>query len=525
MRLMVAVLLVFINSLQAKPEEGQAAAEAFLQDPTVKNIAAPNYQAGANHIGNMKYEREPEKHATWQKNQSIDSSQLEQKGATEAMQQQVGEQIIKCDRSRPRFDEIIDLKLIGTSEQFTENLEQELIADGNRERVVTETTKYSIKTCQNSRAAEEHQCISYLQNPTVDVTPAKYSHYWCSAGNHQPDDPRCRAKTYYNPARMYQDKIVKISPDVWVSECHALAARKECQVIKEKCLDQEPRVINGETIVRPCWKYHYTYACKYPVEISCDPLLKQGCSPLDSKCIVTVKQQDEDKCYIWEQKYQCPVLENKEQKTTKYVRPFCLEGECFNTDYAPNDEMLTSIAQLDVFAEMQQDVRSEMNYIFKGGSQGCNRLCLTFKDCCKMSGWGKDLGLVGCNDEEKQLAENRHKGLCVEVGTYCAEKIPITGICLRKKTNFCCFHSKLTKAIQQQGRRQLGMNFGSAEEPNCRGLTVEELSRIDFSKLNLTEAFSDLQPTLKNPAEMNQKLQQKLKDIQADFKSQMQDEK
>jgi hypothetical protein len=166
---MVAVLLVFINSLQAKPEEGQAAAEDFLQDPTVKNIAAPNYQAGANHIGNMKYEREPEKHAAWQKNQSIDASQLEQKGAAEAMQQQVGEQIIKGDRSRPRFDEIIDLKLIAKSEQLTENLEQELIADGNRERVVTETTKYSIKTCQNSRAAEEHQCISYLQNLTLMV--------------------------------------------------------------------------------------------------------------------------------------------------------------------------------------------------------------------------------------------------------------------------------------------------------------------------------------------------------------------
>jgi len=69
------------------------------------------------------------------------------------------------------------------------------------------------------------------------------------------------------------------------------------------------------------------------------------------------------------------------------------------------------------------------------------------------------------------------------------------------------------------------MNFGAPETPNCRGLTVEELTRIDFSKLNLTEAFSDLQPKLKNPASMNQKLQRKLKDIQADFKLQLQDEK
>lgn len=525
MKLIFATLLIFINTLQAKPEEGQAAAQAFLQDPTVKNLTAPNYQTGANHIGNMKYEREPEKHKTWQQNQSVDASQLAQTGAQQAMQQQVGEQIITGDRSRPRFDEIIDAKLITKSEQLTENLEQELIADGTRQRMVTATTTYSIHTCENSRAAEEHQCISYLQNPTVEVTPAKYSHYWCSAGNHRPDDPRCTAKTYYNPARMYQEKIVKVSADAWISECHGLAARKECTVIKEECLDKEPRVINGETIVRPCWKFHYTYACKYPVQISCEPLLKKGCSPLNSKCIFNVRQQEGDKCYIWEQKYQCPILENKEQKTTKYVRPFCLEGECFNTDYAPNDEMLPSIAQLDIFAQMQKDVSSDLHYIFKGDRKGCNRLCLSFKDCCKMSGWGTDLGLVGCNDEEKQLAANRHKGLCIEVGEYCAARDPILKICLRKKTNFCCFHSKLTKAIQEQGRRQLGMNFGSAEEPNCRGLTIEELSIIDFSKLDLTEAFSDLQPTLKNPTEMNQKLQQKLKDMQADFKSQMQGEK
>lgn len=523
--LLASLLILADYSCCADPEKGLAAAEAFLQDPTIKNIAAPNYQAGANYIGNMKYEREAEKHAIWRQNQSIDASQLEQKGAQQAMQQPVGEQIIKGDRARPRFDEITDLKLIADSEQFSQNLEQELIKDGTRERVVTETTKYFIKMCQHSRAAEEHQCISYLQNPTVEVTPAKYSHYWCSAGNHQPDDPRCTAKTYYSPARMYQDKIVKVGADHWVSECYALSARSECKVIKEECLEQEPRVINGETIVRPCWKFKYTYACKYPVQVSCDSLLKQGCSPLDSKCIFKVKQHNEDKCYIWEQKYQCPILENKEQKKTKYVRPFCLEGECFNTDYAPNDEMLPSIAQLDIFAQIQKDVRSDLHYIFKGGKQGCNRLCLSFKDCCKMSGWGKDLGLVGCNDEEKQLAANRNKGLCIEVGTYCAEKIPITGICLRKKTNFCCFQSKLTKAIQEQGRRQLEMNFGSAKEPNCRGLTIEELSRIDFAKLNLTEAFSDLQPKLKNPAEMNQKLQRKLKDIQADFKTQMQDEK
>ena len=522
MRWVLAMLLLFADSLPAGPEEGKAAAEAFLAQQKIK-LSTPNYQEGANYIAGMKYERETEKHATWQQNQNIAPSCLEQTGAQQAMSENMGKQIIEAERSRPRFDEIADLPLITTAEKFAQNVEQELTTDGTRERFLTDpNTKYEIKTCQQSRAAEEHQCIRYLQNPMVEVTPAKYSHYWCSAGNHRPDDPRCRAKTYYNPARMYQEKIVTVSPDHWVSECNLLAARNECKVIKEECLDKEPRVINSETIIKPCWKYQYTYGCKYPVQVSCEPLLQQGCYPVDSKCIF---EQHENKCYIWEQKYQCPLLEQSSKQSTKYVRPFCLQGECFNTDYAPNDEMLTTIAQLDIFAEMQQDVRADMNYIFKGGAQGCNRLCLSFKNCCNLSGWGKDLGLVGCSSEEEQLAVNRRKGLCVEVGTYCAEKIPITGICLRKKTNFCCFHAKLTKAIQEQGRRQLGMNFGAADTPDCRGLTPDELTRIDFAKLDLTEAFSDLQPKLKNPADLNHKLQRKLTEIQADFKTQMKDEK
>lgn len=523
----ILLMLIFIGDyLQANPEEGKAKIEKFLREH--QGLTTPDYQNGANLIGSMQYEQEKDKHEMWQQNQSIDPAHLEEAGASQGMHEKVGEQIINADRKRPRFDEILNLKLIERAEKFTQNQDQELVEDGSRDRVVTLNTKYSIETCQNARAPEEHQCIKYLKDPNVDVTPAKYSHFWCSAGNHRPDDPNCSAKTYYNPARMYQEKIVKVSPDEWVSECHTLEARKathECKLIKEECLDDKPHIINGETITRSCWKYQYTYSCQYPVQVSCEPLLKRGCSPLNSKCIFSIKEQLDDRCYIWEQKYQCPILEDKVQQTTKYERPFCLQGECFSTDYPPNNEMLESVAQLDIFAQMQQDVRSDLNYIFKGGAQGCNRLCLTFKDCCDLSGWGKSLGLVGCSSEEKQLADNRQKGLCVEVGTYCAERVPITGICLRKKTNFCCFQSKLTKSIQTQGRAQLNMNFGTAENPDCRGLTVDEIQRIDFSKLDLTEAFSDLKPQAKDPNSLNQKLQQKLKDLQADFKVQTKGEK
>ncbi len=550
MRWIMVFLLIFVHSAQGSPEDGKRAAETFLQDQKIKQINTPNYQAGANHIGQNKYKLESEKHAVWQQNQSINPANLEQAGVNQAMSEKIGAQIITAEKSRPRFDEIIDLKLIATSEQFSKNIEQELIADGTRGRSVADSNvKHKIEICQHSRAPEEHQCIRYLQPPKVTVIKERTenisNHLGCFHRRnesdhyteiHIGDGKWCPARiTYHGNGVVYAHativhpkEVIEQEDAIWVSECHALEARKnknECKIIKEECLDQEPRIINGETITRPCWKYQYTYECRYPVQVSCEPLLKQGCSPLNSKCIFSIKEKGEDKCYIWEQKYQCQIIEQNLQISTKYVRPFCLEGECFNTDYAPNDEMLAAVAQLDLFAQMQRDARSGLNNIFKGGAQGCNRMCLSIKNCCKIFGWGLDLGLAGCSAEEKQLAANRQKGLCVEVGEYCAEKIPITGICLRKKTNFCCFYSKLTKAIQEQGRSQLGLNFGDAENPNCRGLTPEELTRIDFSRLNLSEAFSDLQAKLKDPAGVNQRLQQNLKDLQADFKKQTKGEK
>ena len=108
-----------------------------------------------------------------------------------------------------------------------------------------------------------------------------------------------------------------------------------------------------------------------------------------------------------------------------------------------------------------------------------------------MKGWGASLGLSSCDEEEKMLAKQREAGLCHYVGTYCAHKLPLGG-CRVKKSNYCCFQSKLARIFHEGGRSQIGMSWGDAEHPNCRAFTVDELQRIDFSLINLSELFSDL---------------------------------
>ena len=132
--------------------------------------------------------------------------------------------------------------------------------------------------------------------------------------------------------------------------------------------------------------------------------------------------------------------------------------------------------------------------------------------------------MASCSEEEKLLAQLKDKNLCHQVGTYCAKKV--LGICVSKKTSYCCFGNKLLRLIQEQGRAQLGIGWGTAETPSCRGLRPEELSRIDFSRLDLSEVFEDLIASYKAPNVAHlqtvtaERLKDNLRHIQAGTKKQ-----
>ena len=96
-----------------------------------------------------------------------------------------------------------------------------------------------------------------------------------------------------------------------------------------------------------------------------------------------------------------------------------------------------------------------------------------------------------CDQEDKQLAIRKGAGLCVVLGTWCAQKV--LGSCVKKKQGACCFNSKLARIINEQGRPQLGKSFGTPKDPQCAGFTPAELQRLDFSRMDFTEFYSDIQ--------------------------------
>jgi conjugal transfer mating pair stabilization protein TraN len=115
--------------------------------------------------------------------------------------------------------------------------------------------------------------------------------------------------------------------------------------------------------------------------------------------------------------------------------------------------------------------------------------------------------LQGCDQEDMETGMLRGSGMCHEVGTYCTSKI--LGICIQKAKGHCCFNTKLGRIIQEQGRPQLksfnGLGWGTPKKPYCRGFTPEEFQALDFSKMDLSEYYSDIEARTQGQIQIDMK--------------------
>ena len=105
--------------------------------------------------------------------------------------------------------------------------------------------------------------------------------------------------------------------------------------------------------------------------------------------------------------------------------------------------------------------------------------------------------MLACNEEEGILAMKRGASLCHSLGSYCDKKV--LGACIIKKQSYCCYNSKLAKIINIAGRTQLGLGFGSKKNPDCSGFTADQLQKVDFSAIDFSEAFGEIQANIKTP--------------------------
>ena len=95
-----------------------------------------------------------------------------------------------------------------------------------------------------------------------------------------------------------------------------------------------------------------------------------------------------------------------------------------------------------------------------------------------------------CTADEFKLAVKKETKLATFIDSWCQSKI--LGQCIEKRSSYCTFNSQIGRIFQEQGREQLGIGWGDSKNPDCRGLTLEEFGRIDFSKVDLSEWIGSL---------------------------------
>ena len=270
------------------------------------------------------------------------------------------------------------------------------------------------------------------------------------------------------------------------------------------------RKIDGFDIYKPCWEYSYVKTCNYPSKNNCR--LYEHCYDLGTKeCLLKdslgncVNHKKEFSCKSWE----ATQKENKEARIDLVEKDGptglvctgvpCMDGNCVDKSYLTNGEMMDAVSKLHAATNMKPDEDYNFN-LFAGFSSHCSKKPAGFSNCCPETakGWGKQLG-AKCTKDEISLIKLREKELCVYVGRKTSGTKPFHV----NKHYFCCFGNTLERIIQVEGRKQLGINFGSGDSPNCRGLTIEEITGydkdgnkkgegLDFSKMDFSDFIKEL---------------------------------
>ena len=172
---------------------------------------------------------------------------------------------------------------------------------------------------------------------------------------------------------------------------------------------------------------------------------------------------------------------------------YCVGAGCETVRPEANTGFVEATTRLNMALELGGDEFNRDNLrIFTGRRRECHIRWFGLANCCSNS--GLLVGFANCSASERYLAEQRHAGNTHYLGQYCSKK-SFFGGCRRRTRAWCVFGSRLGRILQQQGRRQLGVGWG-----NCRGLTVDEIEGIDFTRLNLSEFSENLMDGSREPA-------------------------
>lgn len=294
--------------------------------------------------------------------------------------------------------------------------------------------------------------------------------------------------------------------DEWSRVCDENESDVFGNRIKNICLDgPASKLIKRTPVFKACWDYQEKYSKrgpkKYTLDSMCKKLIDGGCGEVSKKCLLPEK----DYCKKWKVGYICSKEKVNVSICAKELP--CPNGDCTkdHPNRTPRDasqDFKKSLSYFTLLKEVTDQIDTKNPKIFTGKALKCKKQNLGVKNCCKEGGWGLDLGLAKCSAQEKELGIARRNKKTIYIGRY----KPKGNIFYRPKYHvFCSYPSKIARIFIREGKKQLSQNYGSPKHPNCSGIHINDLNKIDFNKVDLSELHQDMEKIAKDYKPLNLK--------------------
>ncbi|MEM6409971.1 MAG: conjugal transfer protein TraN [Pseudomonadota bacterium] len=297
--------------------------------------------------------------------------------------------------------------------------------------------------------------------------------------------------------------------------CDGVIGNDTCSLESEVCTEpNETRIINGLSVTRACWEWDRTYQCEGVAPAN-------DCSALDARPECTFShdeclsyEPDGVTCNVYDRWYQCTTPNTGAPPPPAYVCAddlYCIDGECTTVTREASTEFKDAMVAMNVMGELRDEFDPNELKIFSGENLKCTKKLFGLSNCCS----GKGVPLLTpwlCNSQDRDVDEKDDAGLCYYVGTYCSNKI--LGVCTTKKQSYCCYGSKLVRILNEQGKAQLGMQWGKPKEPDCEGFLIAQFQQLDLSQMDFGEVYAEFvdAANLPDEIEMSIQIQTKIED-------------
>jgi len=297
--------------------------------------------------------------------------------------------------------------------------------------------------------------------------------------------------------------------DEWIKEAPSQQAKEICYPTGEtKCIEPKAtKKISGISVTRKCWREQENYQCMHNIKGSCDKLLKQGCTQSGSICIDSTNKL----CNKYSQTFMCSITTCSDEKEICTEAVDCADGNC-HTDAKKESSKksladgLVNLSALVGSAKniKDQNLSSGLPHIFSSSPSTCRRAWGVHpRNCCSGN---KDFL---CSKGERDLYKKIEAGLAIRVkrarhdDVYCSRED--VGICTQHSEVWCVFKSRLAYLVRVEGgKKQLHVGFGrvsiDSNNADCKGLTPDQLSKVNLGDIELGDLEKDLPKKYKMPS-------------------------